>query len=89
MGERKFVYRVLERKPKEKNPLGRPRRRWKDNIKPLNAEFNPKCHLLALAGAHHFVDISRIRVKTNLQEAGCRVRTELSWLEIGTGGGHL
>jgi hypothetical protein len=29
----------------------------------LNAELNPICHLLALAGAHHFVDVSRIRVK--------------------------
>jgi hypothetical protein len=32
-------------------------------INHLNAELNPICHLLALAGAHHFVDISRIRVK--------------------------
>jgi hypothetical protein len=32
-------------------------------INPLNAELNPICHLLALAGAHHFVDVSRIRVK--------------------------
>jgi hypothetical protein len=30
---------------------------------PLNAELNPIRHLLALAGAHHFVDVSRIRVK--------------------------
>jgi hypothetical protein len=29
---------------------------------PVNAELNPICHLLALAGAHHFVDVSRIRV---------------------------
>jgi hypothetical protein len=27
------VYRVLVRKPKGKRPLGRPRRRWEDNIK--------------------------------------------------------
>jgi hypothetical protein len=33
-------------------------------INPLNAELNPICHLLALAGAHHFVDVSRIRFKT-------------------------
>jgi hypothetical protein len=26
------VYRVLVRKPEGKRPLGRPRRRWKDNI---------------------------------------------------------
>jgi hypothetical protein len=32
------------------------------SINPINAELNPICHLLALAGAHHFVDVSRIRV---------------------------
>ena len=33
MGERKGVYRVLVEKPDGKRPLGRPRRRWEDNIK--------------------------------------------------------
>jgi len=33
MGERRVVYRVLVGKPEEKKPLGRPRRRWKCNIK--------------------------------------------------------
>ena len=33
MGERRGVYRVLVGKPQEKIPLGRPRRRWEDNIK--------------------------------------------------------
>jgi 3-oxoacyl-ACP reductase-like protein len=33
MGERRRVYRVLVGKPVEKRPLGRPRRRWEDNIK--------------------------------------------------------
>jgi hypothetical protein len=32
-------------------------------LKHLKAELNPIRHLLALAGAHHFVDVSRIRVK--------------------------
>ena len=32
MGERRGGYRVLVRKPEGKRPLGRPRRRWKDNI---------------------------------------------------------
>jgi hypothetical protein len=27
------VYNVLVGKPEEKRPLGRPRRRWEDNIK--------------------------------------------------------
>ena len=33
MGERRGVYRVLVGKPEGKRPLGRPRSRWKDNIK--------------------------------------------------------
>ena len=31
---------------------------------PLNAELNPICHLLALVGVHHFLHVSRIRVKS-------------------------
>jgi len=33
------------------------------HINPLNAELNPICYLLALL-AHHFLHISRIRVKS-------------------------
>jgi len=33
MGEGRGLYRVLVGKPEGKRPLGRPRRRWKDNIK--------------------------------------------------------
>jgi hypothetical protein len=33
MLEDRGVYRVLVGKPKGKRPLGRPRRRWEDNIK--------------------------------------------------------
>jgi len=33
MGERRGVYRGLVGKPEGKRPLGRPRRRWEDNIK--------------------------------------------------------
>jgi hypothetical protein len=32
MGEGRGVYRVLVRRPEGKRPLGRPRRRWEDNI---------------------------------------------------------
>ena len=32
-------------------------------LNPLNAELNPICHLLALL-AHHFLHVSRIRVKS-------------------------
>jgi hypothetical protein len=33
MGERRSTYRVLVGKPEGRRPLGRPRRRWEDNIK--------------------------------------------------------
>jgi hypothetical protein len=33
MGEERDVYRVLVGRPEGKRPLGRPRRRWEDNIK--------------------------------------------------------
>ena len=33
MGEGRVVHRVLVGKPEGKRPLGRPRRRWEDNIK--------------------------------------------------------
>jgi len=41
---------------------------WNDEwqvrlINPLNPELNPICYLLALLGAHHFLHVSRIRVK--------------------------
>jgi hypothetical protein len=33
MVEKKNAYRLLVRKPEGKRPLGRPRRRWVDNIR--------------------------------------------------------
>ena len=33
MGEKRVAYRVLVGKPEGKRPLGRPRRRWVDNIR--------------------------------------------------------
>jgi hypothetical protein len=33
MGEAGNAYRILVRKPEGRRPLGRPRRRWVDNIK--------------------------------------------------------
>jgi hypothetical protein len=33
MGEKRKAYRLLVGKPEGKRPLGRPRRRWVDNIK--------------------------------------------------------
>jgi hypothetical protein len=42
MGEKRNVYRLLVGKPEGKTPLGRPRRRWLDNIKmdPLQIGVN-------------------------------------------------
>ena len=33
------------------------------SLNPLNPELNPICYLLALLEAHHFLHVSRIRVK--------------------------
>jgi hypothetical protein len=33
MGEKRIAYRILVGNPEGKRPLGRPRRRWVDNIK--------------------------------------------------------
>jgi hypothetical protein len=33
IGENRIAYRILVGKPEGKRPLGRPRRRWVDNIK--------------------------------------------------------
>jgi len=34
------------------------------SFNPLNAELNPICYLLAFLGAHHFLHVNRIRVKS-------------------------
>jgi hypothetical protein len=33
MGEERGVHKLLVGKPEEKRPMGRPRRRWENNIK--------------------------------------------------------
>ena len=43
MGQGRGVYRVLVGKPEGKRPLGRPRRRWEDNIKMDLQEVGGRC----------------------------------------------
>ena len=43
MGEGRGVHRVLVGKPEGKRPLGRPRRRWEDNIKMDVQEVGGSC----------------------------------------------
>ena len=43
MGEGRGVYRVLVGKPEERRPLGRPRRRWEDNIRMDLREVECRC----------------------------------------------
>ena len=42
MGEGRGVHRILVGKPEGKRPLGRPRRRWEDNIK-MDLEVGGGC----------------------------------------------
>ena len=43
MGEGRGVHRVLVGKPEAKRPLGRPRRRWEDNIQMDLQEVGGSC----------------------------------------------
>ena len=64
-----IVKKIYKRKPFTSRPVGRPKYRWEDDVRsdltfnPLNPELNPICYLLALLGAHHFIQVSRKRVK--------------------------
>jgi hypothetical protein len=51
MGEKKGVHRVLVGKPEGKRPLGRPRRRWEDNIKRVLQEVGGGLWVLDGAGS--------------------------------------
>jgi hypothetical protein len=53
MVERRGVYRVLVGKPEGKKPLGRPRRKWEDNIKMDIQEEG--------CGVMDWIDLSRVR----------------------------
>jgi hypothetical protein len=48
-GEKRNAYRIWEGKPEGKRPLGRPSRRWVDNIKIDLREIG--CYSMAWAGS--------------------------------------
>jgi hypothetical protein len=69
---------VLVGKPEGKSPLGRPRRKWEDNIKRDRQEV----------GGDSDVD-GRIILRGIFRKWEGIVETGWSGLRIGTGGGHL
>jgi hypothetical protein len=48
MVEERGVHRVLVGKPEGKRPLGRPRRRWEDNIRKLEGVVGPGWNCLRI-----------------------------------------
>jgi hypothetical protein len=50
MREKRYAYRILVGRPEGRRPLGRPRRRWEDNIK-TNLQEVGWGHKLDLAGS--------------------------------------
>jgi hypothetical protein len=52
-----MIHVMIQILPKKNNL-----RHKRNLVNPLNAELNPIRHLLALAGARHFVHVSRLRV---------------------------
>ena len=60
-----FENRVLRRifGSERDEVTGEWRKLHNEELNTLNPELNPICYLLALLGAHHFLHVSRIRVK--------------------------
>jgi hypothetical protein len=53
-------------------------------VNPLNSQFDPICHLLALLGAHHILHVSRIRIKQQPDwGSGRHVEVSLSHTPLG------
>jgi hypothetical protein len=50
-GEKMNAYRILVGNPERKRPLGRPRRRWVDNIKIDLREIGWECYGLDRSGS--------------------------------------
>jgi len=54
-----------KRRNKLLKALGYRHNKVPDVINPLHPELNPICYFLALLGAHHFLHVSRIGVKSS------------------------
>ena len=59
----KYIQKCYIRATKIESGRSNINRVWSTLFNPLNAELNPICYLLALL-AHHFLHVSRIRVKS-------------------------
>ena len=49
---------------------------------PLNAELIPICYLLALLGAHHILQVSRIKVNISKKKPGIKPKTFREMLPV-------
>jgi hypothetical protein len=61
MGKMRNVYKIVIGKPQEKRPLGRPRRRWKNNVETYLEEIVFQCVIRthqALDRVQYLVDIN-------------------------------
>ena len=61
---RQHLYPCKESRPEPSSPQSSYYVDYTNVFNPLNTELNPICYLLALLGAHHFLHVSRIRVKS-------------------------
>ena len=84
-GKRRYVKNTKKKKGTVKRVYDRwvtaratARREYDKWFNTLNAELKPICHFLALLGAHHFLHVSRIRVKVKakLHEADVERKTD-------------
>jgi len=87
MGEKRGVYGVLVGKPEGKRPMGRPRRRWVDNIRVDLQEVG--CGYVERGqwgdlGVDGWIILGWISRRWNVG-----MWTGMSWPRIGTGGGRL
>ena len=86
MGEDRGVHRVLVGKSEGKRPLGRPRRRWEDNIKIMHKKpyqrYKEKTNDLLIAIIVYVNDLNKLQqFKVSVQKSHHRHQCtfQLSW----------